>query len=78
MLNEIDVFCLKDLIPTFISCKNGKYTNDALYELQTLANEFGGEYAGKILVTTSGVEGAFKERAKELDIELVNAVERFS
>ncbi len=50
--NEIDVVAIRDLVPIFISCKNGNIDNEALYELYTVADKFGGEYVKKILLTS--------------------------
>ena len=38
------LLCLS-YIPTFISCKNGNVDQMALYEIETVANRFGGKYA---------------------------------
>ncbi len=48
--NEIDVLFMKGLCPVFVSCKAGNVEKEALYELEAVANRFGGKYAGKILV----------------------------
>ena len=52
-LNEIDVLSLRGVIPTFISCKNGKVTAEELYKLNTVAHRFGGQYSKKVLVATA-------------------------
>jgi len=54
--NEIDVMIMKGVIPVFISCKNGSVHKEALYELSTVAERFGGKYSKKILITTSNEE----------------------
>ena len=73
--NEIDVLAIKNGIPTFISCKAGKLnpntTLHALYELQTVTERFGGKYAKKCLVTVSDIAPNYRERAEEMDIELI-------
>ena len=51
-INEIDVFAMKGSIPIFISCKNGNFDANELYKLNTVAEQFGGKYAKKILVAT--------------------------
>ncbi len=48
--NEIDVMLMCGMIPVFISCKNGRVTNDELYKLNTVATRFGGKYAKKVIV----------------------------
>ena len=74
VVNEIDVLTLKGNIPTFISCKTGKMgpTNSlhALYELQTVADRFGGKYAKKVLVTSRPLVDVYLKRAQEMGIEV--------
>ncbi len=50
--NEVDIMVMRDLVPIFISCKNGEVHKEALYELSVVADKFGGRYAKKILLTT--------------------------
>lgn len=74
--NEIDVFAMSGLIPIFISCKNGAVDTEELYKLNTVAAEFGGEKAKKILVATSLSQGSeklkyFRQRMKDMDIYLI-------
>ncbi len=81
--NEVDVIVMKDMIPVFISCKNGEVTKDALYELETVAEKFGGEYAKKILVCTylnSNKDSAshIRQRANDMGIEIIYDVHRMS
>lgn len=77
VLNEVDVLAIKGTIPTFISCKSGKMAAHealyTLYELETVANRFGGKYARKILVCAKELGSAYLERAKEMGIEVVRA-----
>lgn len=74
VLNEIDVLSLTGCVPTFISCKSGRMgsqqTLHALYELDTVANRFGGKYAKKVLVTTQELTDVYMERAAEMGIEV--------
>lgn len=74
VLNEIDVLTLEGNIPTFISCKCGNMDQGkaltAMYELETVANRFGGKYAKKTLATLKEVTGAYAERAEEMGIQL--------
>ncbi|MBE5950894.1 MAG: DUF1887 family protein [Lachnospiraceae bacterium] len=76
VLNEIDVLVLRGNIPTFISCKSGRLegtrTLSALYELETVADRFGGKYAKKVLVITKPLSEAYVKRAKEMGIEIRN------
>lgn len=74
VLNEIDVLALDGNIPTFILCKTGKMGAQqalhALYELETVANRFGGKYAKKVLVTAEELGEVYLERAAEMGIEV--------
>ena len=72
VLNEVDVIALKGLVPTFISCKIGKATKTALYELLAVTNRFGGKYAKMVLVTAKGMSDTDLKRAKEMGISIVN------
>jgi hypothetical protein len=69
--NEIDVMLLEGFSPVFISCKNGKVDQMALYELDTVAKRFGGKYAKKILMAGQEISEGYLLRAEEMDIECV-------
>lgn len=74
--NEIDILLTRDLVPVFISCKNGEIHKEALYELETVADRFGGRYARKFLVASyiSTNEESRKyiiQRAKDMNINLI-------
>lgn len=70
--NEIDVVLMKDNVPTFISCKNGRVgDNNVLYELESVAEGVGGKYTRKILIATQDICEAFKNRAKEMNIKII-------
>ena len=69
-INEIDVLSLHGVIPTFISCKNGTVNQMALYELETVAERFGGKYARKVLAAPQGLNETHTLRAKEMNIEI--------
>lgn len=76
VLNEIDIMSINDNLPTFISCKIGNVDQMALYELETVANRFGGKYAKKVLVVAKDVAPGHLLRAEEMGIEvrrIVNA-----
>lgn len=80
--NEIDVMLMKGLIPVFISCKNGTIKEDELYKLHTVATQFGGKYAKKVLIAakldrdSENANEAYIQRAKDMNITLVpNAIE---
>lgn len=69
-LNEIGVLSLHGVIPTFISCKNGSVNQMALYELETVADKFGGKYAKKVIAAPQGLNDTHSLRAKEMGIEI--------
>ena len=78
--NEIDVMLMHDVVPVFISCKNGIVTSDELYKLNTVAERFGGKYSKKVLVATSisdfGEQGKYlRQRAKDMNIRLVEKIQ---
>ncbi len=50
--NEVDLMLMRDLVPIFISCKNGEIRKEALYELSVTAQKFGGRYAKKFMLAT--------------------------
>lgn len=77
--NEIDVMLMKELVPVFISCKNGSVGDDELYKLNTVTSRFGGKYAKKVLVATHlGKKGQaakyFRQRASDMNIILIDDV----
>lgn len=79
-VNEVDVILTHDMIPVFVSCKNGWVDMDELYKLNTVAHRFGGEYAKKILVA-NGLEKAGEHgdyiigRARDMGIIVVGDIE---
>lgn len=78
--NEIDILLMHDVVPVFISCKNGQVTADELYKLHTVAERFGGKYAKKVLVATSldafGEQGMYiRQRAKDMNIRIVDDIQ---
>ncbi len=68
--NEIDVMLLEGNTATFISCKNGKVDQMALYELNTVADRFGGAYVQKELSVSQPLGGAYLRRAEEMKIKV--------
>ena len=77
VLNEIDVLSVKDNQINFISCKTGRLGSGqslyALYELQTIAERFGGKYACKKLVVFHPLNEIYLQRAEEMGIEVIIA-----
>ena len=81
--NEIDVILMRDLVPVFISCKNGEVHKEALYELSIMAERFGGEYARKILLTSyvntdSDSKKYLLQRASDMGIKVIDGVDKMS
>ena len=72
--NEIDVLTVKGNSASFISCKGGKLspaqTLRALYELQVVADRFGGRYAKRVLAIRSDIGRTYTLRAEEMGIEV--------
>ena len=66
--NEIDVMLLEGYTPIFISCKNGKVDQIPLYELDTVADRFGGKYVKKQMSLGEKMHVTHFCRAKEMDI----------
>ena len=78
--NEIDVLLMHDMVPVFISCKNGIIRSEELYKLSTVAERFGGPYAKKVLIATSlqylGEAGEYlRQRAKDMNIKVIEDVQ---
>lgn len=83
VVNEIDVILMKDLVPVFISCKNGQIDIDELYKLSAVAERFGGKYAKKVLVASElnkiGERANYiKARAAELNIKILEVTDSTS
>ena len=78
--NEIDILLMHDVVPVFISCKNGIVTADELYKLNTVAHRFGGKYSKKVLVATAiqslGEAGNYlRQRAKDMGITIIEDIQ---
>ncbi len=75
--NEMDVVFMQGITPVFVSCKSGTVDKNALYELHTVADRLGGDYAKKILVAT-GIspapiaKRAVLDRAEEMGITIIS------
>lgn len=75
VVNEVDVIFMKKNIPTFVSCKNFIVSNNhPLYELETIADRFGGALVRKVLVTRGGVSENVANRAREMGIIVKDAL----
>lgn len=74
--NEIDVVCVDNNLPVFVSCKNTKkLTKEHLYELEAVANRCGGKYATKKIATVVDAAGEVYNRAADMNIYLSNQIE---
>lgn len=71
--NEIDVLALEGNVPVFVSCKNGKVDQMALYELETVAKRFGGRRAKKVLMAGQKLSTGYAKRAQEMGITVRQA-----
>lgn len=77
--NEVDAILMRGMIPVFVSCKNGNFSADELYKLQSVANKFGGKYAKKVLfapmLEKNTNKTAIVERCNEMQIRLIDDAE---
>ncbi|MBR5947682.1 MAG: DUF1887 family protein [Clostridia bacterium] len=80
--NEVDVIMMRGMIPVFVSCKNGNFSADELYKLQSVANKFGGKYAKKVLIAPmlekNSNKAAIIERCNDMQINLIGDVEEWN
>ena len=80
--NEIDVVLMKNSIPIFISCKNGQVDVDELYKLSTVAENFGGKNAKKVLIAPNldRIKGGeyIRLRARDMGITVLVDTETVS
>ena len=70
--NEIDVVAVRGIKPVFISCKTSEIRTEALNELAILRDRFGGEVARAIIVSAEPTRTVTRNRAAELDIEVID------
>lgn len=81
--NEVDVIMMHGMIPVFVSCKNGAFTSEELYKLNTVAQKFGGKYVKKVLVATAldstcDAPEYLRQRAKDMNILLVENIQEMN
>ena len=72
--NEIDVMCVRGVMPLFISCKTCEIKTEALNELAILRDRFGGKGSRAAIVTSAGATRSRRvmlKRAAELNIEVI-------
>lgn len=71
--NEIDLIMLKDLVLHIYSCKSGKSDNQFdLFQLETLRNITSGTFGKGYFVVSKKSTTRFSDRAKELNIKIIN------
>ena len=70
VVNEIDAMVMNHNLPVFVSCKIGNVNQMALYELETVADQFAGKYAKKILAVAKPLSPGYQTRAEEMGIEV--------
>lgn len=81
--NELDVMLTSGLLPICISCKNGEFDKNALYELDTISKHFAGRYAKKVLISSYGGKSeqslkTLERRARDMNIVPIFDVHRLS
>lgn len=81
--NEADVMLTIGTTAVCISCKNGLCDKDNLYELETVANHFGGRFSRKILVAiyvhnNENSRASILQRAADMGITLIPDVEKLT
>ncbi len=78
--NEVDVLLMHDVVPVFVSCKNGAVTSDELYKLDAVAKRFGGQHSKRVLVATAldcmKEAGEYlRQRAMDMNIRVVENIQ---
>ena len=70
--SELDVVATKDSRLISISCKSGKYDQQAIYEVKANAEKFGGQLAIAVLCTDLNIKHPeLVKKANEIDVLLV-------
>lgn len=72
--NEIDVMCVRGVMPLFISCKTCEIKTEALNELAILRDRFGGKGSRAAIVTSASATRSRRvmlRRAAELNIDVI-------
>ena len=75
--NEIDIIARKGNIMTFISCKNGAFKKEALYELDTVVSHFSRKYIRKCVVAAQELKPVDVMRAEEMGIAIIESKRKF-
>jgi hypothetical protein len=67
---------MKNMIPVFVSCKNGYFDSEELFKLKSVAEKFGGKYSKKILITSNtNYADILNKRATEMGISILTFTE---
>ena len=70
--NELDVMCVRGVVPLFISCKTCDAKTEALNELAILRDRFGGNVARAAIVTAERGSNPLRKRGAELGIRVID------
>ncbi len=70
--NEIDLTAVYGSRLVLISCKCTKPTKEYLYEILTMADQYGGDCAIPALICSEPAFGPVRERAKEMGVVLID------
>ena len=70
--NEIDVIGVSGVVPVFVSCKTCRIETYALNELAILRDQFGGEMAKAVIVTSQSCQPVTRHRASALGIGVLD------
>ena len=70
--NELDVMCVRCVVPLFISCKTCDAKTEALNELAILRDRFGGNVARAAIVTAERGNNPLRKRGAELGIRVID------
>ena len=78
--NEIDVMLMHNMVPVFVSCKNGTVKAEELYKLATVANRFGGKHAKKVIIVNrldenNDTDQYIIQRAKDMNIRIISRIQ---
>ncbi|MDR1629353.1 MAG: DUF1887 family protein [Oscillospiraceae bacterium] len=72
-VNEIDVILRKGFQNIYVSCKTGTVESAHLFEIQYLAERFGGDLSRAVIVTSTAVTNAnILKRLREMNIALID------
>lgn len=73
--SEIDLICIRNNQPFYLSCKLSKIHQEDIYEIYTNAHHFGGDYAVSVLAISkqrNKITEYLINKAKELNVLILN------